>query len=405
VDDPTSVLFGLRDFEVLEVVETDDAVIVTVQTVNPVLLCPDCGHTAGRSRGRPTVTLRDVRVGVRPCRVRWAKHRRACANEACERRSFTEQHPAVGERRRTTARLRVEVARQAGRCARPITEVAAEHAVGWHLVMRSIHEDAQARRLGVEIPPVRHLGVDETTYRRRRRFVTNLADVEHGVEIDVIEGRSAGSFGAWLAARPQAWRAGVQVVAMDASGPFRSAVQQQLPHATIVLDRFHALRLFHNAIDDIRRRMAWQLHVRRGRKIDAAWRYRHFLLTGWDRLKPEHQDRLLRLFNGPEDPDGELAWAYLIKETARETWRSPSIGAWGNLLQLLADSPSGEHRRLGRTLDAWHDEIVASFTIRVTNAATEGLNRKVKQVKRAGCGYRNQHNYKIRVLQHCGPKP
>lgn len=271
--------------------------------------------------------------------------------------------------------------------------------------MSAVIADSTERRLGIEIPPVTRLGVDETVYRRRRRFVTHIADLDGGCNVDVIEGRSGTDFAAWLAARSPEWREGVEVVAMDASAPFRSAVRDWLPLATVVLDRFHALRLFHQAIDEIRRRTAWTLHQRRGRKVDAAWRYRHLLLTGWENLRAHNQDRLLALFSGPEDPAGELAWAYLVKETARELWREPSIGRWGELLQLLADSDSAEHRRLGRTLDTWHDPIVASFRLDVTNAATEGLNRKVKQVKRSGCGFRNPDHYRLRVLQHCGPRP
>jgi hypothetical protein len=37
----------------------------------------------------------------------------------------------------------------------------------------------------------------------------------------------------------------------------------------------------------------------------------------------------------------------------------------------------------------------------LTNAATEGTNRLIKQVKRAACGFRNRENYRRRVRLHC----
>ncbi|HEY5014552.1 MAG TPA: transposase, partial [Acidimicrobiia bacterium] len=46
------------------------------------------------------------------------------------------------------------------------------------------------------------------------------------------------------------------------------------------------------------------------------------------------------------------------------------------------DSGIAELVRLGHTLDRWHDPIIASFKLGITNACTEGLNRKVKHVKR-----------------------
>jgi transposase len=40
----------------------------------------------------------------------------------------------------------------------------------------------------------------------------------------------------------------------------------------------------------------------------------------------------------------------------------------------------------------------------VTNALTEGQNRAIKQIKRVGCGYRNQANYERRILPHIAAK-
>lgn len=52
---------------------------------------------------------------------------------------------------------------------------------------------------------------------------------------------------------------------------------------------------------------------------------------------------------------------------------APSIGAWAQPRRLLADSPPAELRRADPTLDNRHDEVVASMTVRATNAATESL--------------------------------
>ena len=57
---------------------------------------------------------------------------------------------------------------------------------------------------------------------------------------------------------------------------------------------------------------------------------------------------------------------------------------------------------LGRTLDRWLPEITAYFETGTTNAATEACNRKVKQVKRVACGFRNHDNYVLRIAIHAG---
>ncbi len=55
--------------------------------------------------------------------------------------------------------------------------------------------------------------------------------------------------------------------------------------------------------------------------------------------------------------------------------------------------------RLGRTLDAWHEELLAYWTPTgrrgVSNGPTEAVNALIKKVKRVGDGFRNVANYRL----------
>jgi hypothetical protein len=62
-----------------------------------------------------------------------------------------------------------------------------------------------------------------------------------------------------------------------------------------------------------------------------------------------------------------------------------------------------ELERLGRTISAWEDQLLAYFrTGGVSNGPTEAVNLLVKRIKRAGFGFRNFANYRLRLLLHCG---
>jgi len=63
-----------------------------------------------------------------------------------------------------------------------------------------------------------------------------------------------------------------------------------------------------------------------------------------------------------------------------------------------------ETTRLGATIDRWWPELLAFLETRITNARTEGYNRVIKQIKRTGCGYRNQTNYERRIVLHIAAK-
>ncbi len=66
--------------------------------------------------------------------------------------------------------------------------------------------------------------------------------------LDMIEGRSKQAFSSWLSARPQAWRDGVEVVAMDGFTGFKTATSQELPQAVAVMDPFHVVRVRHEVL-------------------------------------------------------------------------------------------------------------------------------------------------------------
>ncbi len=66
--------------------------------------------------------------------------------------------------------------------------------------------------------------------------------------MDMAPGRSKQAFKQWLAARPQAWRDRVEVVAMDGFTGFKTAAAEELPQAVAVMDPFHVVRVRHEAL-------------------------------------------------------------------------------------------------------------------------------------------------------------
>ena len=404
MDEVRQVLFGLNGFEVIgaEVDDLDGELIVRVVTAVPRRGCPECG-VVGRVKDRPEVKLRDATSAGRRVRVVWRKHRWACWEQSCPKRSWTEQDSQVGAGRRSTRRCRVQVARAVTR-GRSVAEAAEEVGLGWRAAMRAVAEEAV-------VPdrwrPVRRLGVDETVSRRNRRFVTHLVDLDDGTVIVTVEGRSAKVLLDALQAQGSDWLAAVQEVAIDPFTPYAKAVRQVVPHARLVVDKFHILRLFGRAVDQVRRRTVRQTEGRRGRKIDLLWRSRMILLKRFERLTDRQQQRLFDALDG-EDHAGEVGAAYLAYQEALVVFnRTGTVGLRGALAGLfgrLAHREVPELLTLGRTLDRWLPEIIAYFETGTTNAATEGCNRKVKQVKRVACGFRNHDNYVLRIAIHAGQK-
>ena len=205
MDEVTQVLFGMDGFRVLAAVAdpSDGQLGVLVETIDPSRGCPECG-VVGQVKQRPVVSVRDATSAGRRVRVRWRKRRWACLEQGCARGSWTEQHDAVGARRRTTRRCREQIAAAVTR-GRAVAEAADEVGLGWRAAMRAVAEEA---KVPDRFRPVVRLGVDETVSRRRRRFVTHLVDLDTGTVIATVEGRSAVVLLQALAAQGAEWLAG-----------------------------------------------------------------------------------------------------------------------------------------------------------------------------------------------------
>ena len=165
---------------------------------------------------------------------------------------------------------------------------------------------------------VQVIGVDEHVWRHTRRgdkFVTVIIDltpIRDGTGparlLDMVEGRSKQAFKQWLADRPQSWRQGLQVVAMDGFTGFKTATTEELPAATAVMDPFHVVRLGGDALDRCRRRVQLNTCGHRGYKGDPLYAARRTLHTGAGLLTDKQKDRLDRLFADDAHVEVEATW-------------------------------------------------------------------------------------------------
>jgi len=385
--------------------------------------CPRCGVVVG---GRPydqrESRVKDLPFGERPLLVIWRKRRYRCPEARCAQRIFTERSDEIRLGRRSSERLRRKLAEADAEC-RAYSRVAAEYGVSWWLV-NDIAVRAAAQ-LSVEPPSVRLLGIDETRTRRVRwsreqdtaRWVredpwmtslTNLDPAAGRVILGLTPGRSSQAVCAWLDARTQAWRDGIEVVAIDPCAAYAHAVRTALPRATVVVDHFHLDRLANQMLTKVRRRVSWDNRDRRGRLVDPEWAHRRRLLTARERLTPE---RFTRMWNAitEGDPSGQIIAAYIAKEELRGLLAlakkrptreqiSTAKYRFGARCAMFAHIP--EIVTLAETIDTWWPEIDAFLRLNITNARTEGSNRTIKQIKRVGCGFANQANYQRRILAH-----
>src|SRR5215213_2851811 len=404
------VLLGLPGFRVLDVVEHDVEVVITIESTAVLARCRSWGVWA-EPQDRMPVDVRDLACFGRPARLRWVKRRWRCREPLCPARTWTERSEHVDAQVVLTRRAGVEACRQVGENARPVSQLAEELGVCWWTIMNAVVEHGtplvdDPDRIG----PVRQLGVDETSFLAANRhhatiYATGLIDLERHVVIDMVEGNSAADLRRWTERADPAWLAGIKVVATDLAESFRAGLSPHLDHTRRVADPFHVVRVGNRCVDAVRRRVQNETLGHRGRKADPLYRIRKLLLTGSERLDERGSDRML-LGLRVGDPHDELLGAWLAKESVRDVYLAATPADAATLLdKAIAGCSSDEVvevRSLGHTVASWRTEILAHHDTGASNGPTEGLNLCVKKVKRCGHGFRSFEHYRLRVLLHAG---
>jgi transposase len=220
-----------------------------------------------------------------------------------------------------------------------------------------------------------------------------------------VEGRTGDDVAYWLAMQPAAWRDQVRYVAIDMCTVFVSALRRYLPHATIVVDHFHVVKLANDTVAEVRRRVATILRGRRGRRSDPEYKVRNLLRRNREDLSPR---AFAKLWNTLVDlgQDGvTILTAWIAKEELRSLLalagthpdRSVISRRLYRFYTWCADSGIPELARLAATVETWWPCIEAFIHTKITNAKSEGYNRVVKLDARNAFGYRNPANQRLRT--------
>ena len=204
--------------------------------------------------------------------------------------------------------------------------------------------------------------------------VDRSSNADNGQVLGVVDGRDSAAVGGWLAARSPAWRARIQVVAIDPSAAFRRAIVQQLPDALISVDPFHLVQLANLMVTRVRQRLVREREHRRGRKVDPAWAHRTLLLRGYDTLSARGRAKLQTVFD-LDDPTDELSAAWGVKEQLRRLLKASIVEQARQqkmiFLRYVLAADMVETWRLWATIDAWWPAIEVLIATGVTNARTE----------------------------------
>jgi transposase len=385
-------LLGLPEFHVIHLVMNAKQLELHLERRNTFIVCPRCQTCCSRVQDSRPRCLRDLPMLDHPV-VLWLHLRRfACA--ACHHRPW-EKSETFGEHVKWTARLYTQV-RQEYLHGCPCRELARRYGLSERTVFRWTFERSRGgrpRKLG------RAIGIDEYARRKGHRYNTLIVDLDTGKPIATFKGRRAEEVIAWFTSRPQAERDQVEVVVMDMSKPYASAIQQLFGEQVHVIDRFHVVHLAVEALDGVLRSVSKQLDAEEAKALKK-------LRKRW--LKSANQldmDELIARYEWrrrfPELRE-VIDWVQSLRRWFERKYAKPAREALLKLIERASQSALEPLQRMSDTLSRWFEPIARYLRHRYTNGITEGFNNKIKLIQRIAYGLRNEHNRQKRILAWCG---
>lgn len=307
----------------------------------------------------------------------------------------TEYLPWLPARSRLTTRLKAHV--EALLRLLPIRHISQLTGLHWHTI-RTI----DAERLAKEVVPpdwscVRRLVMDEFALFKGHRYATVAICADTQQVLWVGEGRSRKDVKPFFEMLGAAVCAQIEAVAMDMNTAMDLEVKAHCPSARVVYDLFHVIAKFgREVIDRVRVDQANTLRADpTARRVIK--RSRWLLLRNRDNLTDEHAIKLDELLaaNAP------LSTVYLLKAQLKELWYAPDEAEarrrWVDWQRMAMESGLKPLITFARRLSGYIDGIVASALFRLNTSVLEGMNNRIKVIKRMAYGYRDSAYFFLKI--------
>jgi transposase len=384
--------FGIRGYQYRSTDFFQGRVCFNLQLPREKFRCPECGSAAVHAQGHKDRFLQTVPIGLKPTFLLVKVPRVICFH--CEHTRQVKVPFADPRRTYTHAfeRYALELSK-----ATTIQDAARHLDVSWDII-KDIQKRNLQRRFGKpKLKNLKEIAIDEIAIGKGHAYFTVVLDLRSGAVVYVGDGKGVEALTAFWK-RLRAARAKVKAVASDMSKAYIRAVRDNLPKAVHVFDHFHVIKLYNEKLTAFRRELFRELTDEGQRQILKG--------TLWLLLKnPENLDPLRNEKQRLEDAlrlNTPLTIAYYLKEDLRQIWQQTNKAKARRVLEdwIRRADASGVRmvQKFARTLEEHRDGILAFYDYRISTGPLEGVNNKIKTMKRQAYGFRDHEFFKLKIL-------
>ena len=254
---------------------------------------------------------------------------------------------------------------------------------------------------------IEQIGIDEILFRRGLRFVTLVFEITAGSKrlLWIGKDRKAKTLLEFFKLLGKSRYQKITAVSSDMWKAYLKVVKKKLPNAIHILDRFHIMKKFNEAIDQMRRIEFKSLKEQNQEKIliNSRWA----LLKKVENLTEKQSLKLKDLVKS----NLKTYKAYLIRESFQRFWNLPTrktaqifMTIW---IQMVNRTKIEPMKKVAKTLSNHQELILNWFDVspRISNGTVEGFNNKVKLVMRRAYGFSSFQALEVALYHTLGGLP
>jgi transposase len=354
--------------------------------------CPVCRSRRITLEGQQSYPVRTLPIGNKPVFLILHLHVVNCKECGALKQETRDVADPRKSYTRAFARYVIDLSQHS-----TLKAVAAHLRVGWDMVKTIVKERLMYRAKRRSWSKVRRIAIDEFAVRKGHDYMTVVLNLDTGHVLYTAEGNDHTSLEAFFK-RLRRTGAKLQAIAVDMSAAYLKGIRLYGPKdVSVVHDRYHVVANMNKVVDEVRRSEQNRLEDE-GKKLINGSRY--LLLRGKEKLAemPEKQSRLDALLAVNET----LNKAYMLKEDLRQFWSQDSKDAARIFIeQWIVEAKAttiGPVLRFAKTVETRIDYILSWYDHRITTGPLEGLNNKIKVLKRVAYGYRDMEFFSLRIL-------
>ena len=379
-------ILNIPNYEVVGVETSDEQIILDIQSTIKGAKCPRCGTYSSELHENHPRIVRDLPISGTACYLRFTRRRFFCPK--CGE-PFSEPLSFVKEHRDYTNRYQARIFHQVKE--NNITAVMRLEILTYEQVESIFLTEARSYIPANPFTSLMRLGIDEISLRKGKQdFVLILSNLDTGEIVDVIEKRTKEKLRQRLEQVTSAERNQIIEIAIDMWEPYADVCSELLPNAVITVDRFHVAKAINTELKALKNK-------EKERHPEALRGSHYALLKNQDNLTDNQRENLVKIY----ETCPILKMAHRLKEYLRRIFENHStkekatqrIQKW-----LLIAENHGLFPDFRKTLLNWLDKITNYFRQRTTSGIVEGINNKIKLIKRRAFGFRNFENFRLRVI-------